>query len=337
MRHRYSSPIVVTFLLSLALAGSASPTAFGNAAEPPPTASLPKAIRLDWAYYNPVSLVLRQQGWLEAEFKKDGITVEWVQSLGSNKALEFLRGSAIDFGSTAGLAALLGRANGNPIKAVYRYGAPEWTALVTAPGSSIRSPADLKGKKVAVTRGTDPHIFLLRALDSAGLAEKDIELVPLQHADGKAALERGVVDAWSGLDPYIAQLEVEKGYQLFFRNKGWNSTGFLNVREAFLRAYPDAVARVLRAYERARQWTLANPIQARAILQQEAKLSDAVVKRVWERNDFSDPVIGPAQRTLLLAGGDLLKKSAIIQGTVDVPRAVDELLDASLGDKLARE
>jgi sulfonate transport system substrate-binding protein len=330
MRQRKLPVAMIAFLLGLLF------TVRSVAGETPAT-RLPKVIKLDWAYYNPVSLVLKQQGLLEAEFKKDGVSIEWVQSLGSNKALEYLRGGGVDFGSTAGLAALLGRANGNPIKAIYKYGTPEWTALATAPGSSIQTPADLKGKKVAVTRGTDPHIFLLRALDSVGLSEKDIELVPLQHADGKTALEKGSVDAWSGLDPYLAQLEVEKGFRLFFRNKSWNSTGFLNVREAFLRDYPEAVTRVLRAYERARQWTVQNPAQARAILQQEAKLSATVARTVWERNDFTDAVIGPRQRELLLAGGELLKKSAIIPATVNVPRVVSELIESGPGDNLARK
>jgi sulfonate transport system substrate-binding protein len=149
-----------------------------------------ETIKLDWAYYNPLSLVLREKGLLEEEFKKDGIKIEWAQSLGSNKALELLRSKSVDFGSTAGAAALLGRANGNPIKAIYVYSDPEWTALVTRPDSGIRRIQDLKGKRVAVTQGTDPHIFLLRALNSVGLTEKDIELVPLQHPDGKTALGR---------------------------------------------------------------------------------------------------------------------------------------------------
>jgi sulfonate transport system substrate-binding protein len=163
-----------------------------------------ETIKLDWAYYNPLSLVLREKGLLEEEFKKDGIKIEWAQSLGSNKALELLRSKSVDFGSTAGAAALLGRANGNPIKAIYVYSNPEWTALVTGPNSGIQRIQDLQGKRVAVTRGTDPHIFLLRALHSVGLTEKDIELVPLQHPDGKTALEKGNVDAWAGLDPYMA-------------------------------------------------------------------------------------------------------------------------------------
>ena len=128
------------------------------------TSSKPKVIRLDFAYYNPVSLVLKNKGFLEQDLASDGISVEWTQSLGSNKALELLNSKSIDFGSTAGAAALIGKANGNPIKAIYVYSRPEWTALVVRKDSPIQKIEDLKGKKVAVTRGTDPHIFLLRAL-----------------------------------------------------------------------------------------------------------------------------------------------------------------------------
>ena len=67
-----------------------------------------------------------------------------------------------------------------------------------------------------MTRGTDPHIFLVRALLGAGLTEKDITPVLLQHADGKTALIRGDVDAWAGLDPMMAQAEVEDGAKLFY-------------------------------------------------------------------------------------------------------------------------
>ena len=98
-----------------------------------------KEIRIDYATYNPVSLVLKDKGFLEKELAKDGIKVRWVQSLGSNKALEFLNAGSIDFGSTAGAAALIGKINGNPIKSIYVYSRPEWTALVTAQGHR-RSP-----------------------------------------------------------------------------------------------------------------------------------------------------------------------------------------------------
>src|SRR6201992_1263472 len=154
-------------------------------------ADAPKEIRIDWATYNPVSMILKQKGLLEKEFAKDGISIVWGQSAGSHKALEFLNAGSIDFGTHSGSAARVARINGNPIKSIYVFSRPEWTALVTAKDSKITSVADLKGKRVAVTRGTDPHIFLVRALLTAGLSEKDISEVLLQHADGKTALIRG--------------------------------------------------------------------------------------------------------------------------------------------------
>src|SRR5882762_3606113 len=202
-----------------------------------PTASFgadkPKIINIDWATYNPVSMLLKEKGLLEKEFAKDGIGIRWVQTLGSNKALEFLNAGSIDFGSTAGSAALLAKINGNPIKSIYVYSRPEWTALVTRKDSTIAKVSELKGKRVAVTRGTDPHIFLVRALLDAGLTEKDITPVLLQHPDGKTALIRGDVDAWAGLDPMMAQAEVEDGAKLFFRKPAANTWGILNVREQF--------------------------------------------------------------------------------------------------------
>ena len=140
-----------------------------------------------------------------------GYNVTWVLSAGSNKANEGLRSKALDVGSTAGSAALVARANGSPIKAVDLFAGGEWTALLVTKDSPINSVADLKGKKVAVTKGTDPYFFLLQSLATAGLSPSDIEIVNLQHADGKTALERGNVDAWSGLDPFIAQTIQQSG------------------------------------------------------------------------------------------------------------------------------
>src|SRR5438034_1341875 len=199
---------------------SVAPFAFGRPAR---AADKPSEIRIDWATYNPVSMVLKDKGLLEKEFAKDGIGIRWVQTLGSNKALEFLNAGSIDFGSSAGSAALVAKINGNPIKSIYVYSRPEWTALVTRKDTTISKIADLKGKRVAVTRGTDPHIFLVRALQSAKLTEKDVKLVLLQHPDGRTALERGDVDAWAGLDPMMAAAEIESGAMLFYRNAAANT------------------------------------------------------------------------------------------------------------------
>jgi sulfonate transport system substrate-binding protein len=295
----------------------------------------PEVVRLDYATYNPVGLLLKEKGFLEEDLARDGIKVEWVKSLGSNKSLELLSSRSVDFGSTAGAAALIAKANGNPIRAVYVLSRPEWTALVTAPGSGVARLEDLRGKKVAVTRGTDPFVFLLRALDSAGLSPADVELVPLQHPDGKAALERGEVAAWAGLDPLMATSEVEHGSLLFFRNPDWNTYGVLDVREEFAARYPGYVDRVLAAYERARAFARQDPAALRAALAKEAHLSDAIADRVLARTDLSDPAIGAKQRDAIKAAGDVLRKAGVVKAETDVAAVVDGLVDPRFSQKLA--
>jgi len=287
----------------------------------------PTTIKLDYAYYNPVSLVLKDKKFLEQDLAGDGISVQWTQSLGSNKALELLNSKSVDFGSTAGAAALIGKANGNPIKAIYVYSRPEWTALVVRKDSAITKVDDLKGKKVAVTRGTDPHIFLLRALHEAGLTEKDIEMVVLQHADGRIALENGDVDAWAGLDPAMAQTEIQSGSRLLYRNVNFNSYGVLNVREEFARQYPAYVERVLAAYEKARLWAIQNPEEFRKVFATDAKFDDSVITKVLERTDLTNSTIGDNQRQVIIAAGDVLKQNNVINSSTDVSATVNNLID----------
>jgi sulfonate transport system substrate-binding protein len=287
----------------------------------------PEVIRIDYAYYNPVSLVLKQKGWLEESLKKDNIKVEWVLSQGSNKALEFLNARSLDFGSTAGAVALIGKANGNPIQSIYVFSKPEWAALVVKKGSPIKSVKDLKGKKIAATKGTDPYIFLLRALDKCGLSPKDVEIVLLQHADGRAALEKGDVDAWAGLDPHMAKTEVENGSRLFFREPNFNSYGVLNVREEFSQKYPNTVKKVLIAYEKARKWSVQNKAQLQDVLEKESKLSPAVAAKQLERTNLKDSRIGDAQKKVIIASGNVLKRSGVIPNSVDVPKTTNSLIN----------
>jgi sulfonate transport system substrate-binding protein len=305
----------------------AASLATGLASLAGPVSAQVKEIRIDYATYNPVSLLLKDKGFLEKELEKDGITVRWVQTLGSNKALEFLNAGSIDFGSTAGAAALIGKINGNPIKSIYVYSRPEWTALVTRKDTGITKVEDLKGKRVAVTRGTDPHIFLVRALQDAKLTEKDVKLVLLQHPDGRTALERGDVDAWAGLDPLMAAAEVESGATLFFRNAAANSWGVLNVSEAFAKENPALVKRVLKAYEEARAYSLANPAELKKSLISYTKLPEPVIVRQLERTELTHSNIGQPQVDTILAAGLALQQAGVIPADTNVRGAVDSLID----------
>jgi len=199
---------------------------------------------------------------------------------------------------------------------------------VTRKDSAISKIADLKGKRVAVTRGTDPHIFLVRALLSAGLSEKDIQPVLLQHPDGKTALIRGDVDAWAGLDPMMAQAEIEDGAKLFYRNAAANTWGILNVREQFAKDHPDLVKRVLAVYEQARKYSLAHYDELKAVFIAVTKLSDTVVdKQLKERTGLTYNKIGAQQRDSILAAGIALQQAGVIPANVDVKKVLDDLID----------
>jgi len=310
-------------LASLALFAAVAPALAAPAAPPP-------ELRVDYAYYSPESLVIKRFGWLEQEFQGDHTQVKWVLSLGSNRALEYLNSGAIDLGSTAGLAAVLGRANGNPIKTVYIFARPEWTALVVRKDSPIKTLADLKGKKIAATKGTDPFLFTLRALHTVGLTRDDVELVNLQHPDGRTALANGQVDAWAGLDPHMAAAQIDDGDRLLYRNVDFNTYGFLNVREAFLQQYPDTVARVLKVYERSRLWIIAHPDQAAQIVADESKVSLPVARLQLQRNDFSQPVPGQQQIAALQAAAPILLQEQLVKPGTELPQVIDSLLDVHI-------
>ncbi len=320
-------------LLLFAILGAAFLTACGTSTSGA-DASHPDKITVDYAFYSPTSLVLKEFGWLEEAFEEEGTEIEYVLSHGSNRALEFLSGGSIDFGSTAGAAALMAKSNNSPIKNVYIYSQPEWTALAANADSGIQSVADLEGKKVAATLGTDPYIFLIRALNEHGLTSNDIEVVPLQHSDGANALATGQVDAWAGLDPHMARQELETDAELFYRNTAFNTYGFLNVRESFAEQYPEAVDKVIEAYEKARVWALENPEETAEILAKEADIDGSVAALQLERNDFSNPVPGDEHRESLKEAGDVLQRSGDIDESLDIEELVNELIDSSYTERV---
>jgi sulfonate transport system substrate-binding protein len=155
--------------------------------------------------------------------------------------------------------------------------------------------------------------------------------VLLQHPDGKTALIRGDVDAWAGLDPMMAQAEIEDGARLFYRNKAANTWGILNVREEFLKEHPELVKRVLAVYEKARKFSLANYDEEKRAFIAATKLPGSVVdKQLKERTDLTHSKIGAEQRESILAAGIALQQAGVIKPDVDVKATVDALIDSSV-------
>jgi len=296
-------------------------------------AAAPSSITIDYAYYSPLSLVLKGNNWVQEALGPE-ISVNWVLSQGSNKALEFLRGRSIVLGSAAGSATLLARATGTPVQAVYVNDLAETTALVTKAGSGIKTPADLKGKRVAATPGTEPYAFLLRALNDAHLTVNDLSLVPLQHPLGRAALDSGDVDAWAGLDPFMAEAQVQNHDLLFYRDPGIITPNVLVARDDFVQAHPDIIAKLLQAYERARHFAVENPQALVPILAQAANLSTDVAKLQLSRQHFDRSDIDADGRARIVATGALYQKLGLIPANVNVQTAVAQMADTRFTDRL---
>ncbi|WP_296258222.1 MULTISPECIES: aliphatic sulfonate ABC transporter substrate-binding protein [unclassified Pseudomonas] len=317
-------PRLLTSLKCLAGALALTLQPFAQAAEAPPT-----EIHLDYAYYSPVSLVLKHFGWLEKALPDT--KVSWVFSQGSNRSLEYLNSAGVDFASSASLSAVLARANGSPIKSVYVYSRAEWTALVVRKDSTLKTVADLKGKKIAATKGTDPYLFTLRALQQAKLTKDDVELLHLQHSDGRIALEKGDVDAWAGLDPHMAASEIQAGSRLLYRNKDFNSYGVVSVTERYAKEHPDAIKTVIGAYEKARQWSLKNPEEFAQLLATESGLPLDVAKLQLTRTDLSSPQLTDQDVTASKAAAPILVSEELVRKGTNVDQVIDQLIDPAFG------
>ena len=331
------SPVSRRRFLGLGAAGAAAAlltACAGEGSGSEAAAGAAKTLNIDFATYNPLSLVIKEKGWLEATLKEQGVTVNWLQSAGSNKANEALRADAIQVGSTAGSAALLARANGSPIKVISLYSQPEWSALVVPKDSTIKSVAELKGKQIAATKGTDPYFFLVQSLEEAGLSINDVTVQNLQHADGRAALDNGSVDAWAGLDPIMAGAE-QGGATLLYRNLDFNTYGFLNATEKFLTESPELAQTVVDAYEKARGWAAENPEETAAILADVASLDQAVASQViLERSNLDvDGVPGEAQTKVLTTVGPIFVETGDVSDQADIDDAVATIVDDTFAKK----
>jgi len=305
------------------------------AGESAPAPQESQVLRIDFAYWNPLSLVIKDQGWLEEELADDGYTIEWIQSAGSSKAIENLNAEALDIASSAGAAAVAARANGVALTTIGVFSQPNWASIVVGKDSTIASVADLKGKKVAAASGTDPYFHLLQSLAEVGLSATDLEIVNLAHADGQKALEAGDVDAWAGLDPLTATSELTAGSKVLYNNPAFASWGVLNATDKFLAAKPEIVEIVLAQYQRARQWILDNPDGAVEILARDAQLDPEVAKKVLLERTKIDVSIVPGSTQL--AVWETISKVLVAEGAIKSQEAADEALKTIINDTIAKK
>jgi sulfonate transport system substrate-binding protein len=170
-----------------------------------------KVVRIGFQKYGKLVL-LKSKGTLEEKLKAAGYKVVWTEFPSGPPLLEALNVGAIDFGNTGEAPPIFAQAAGAPIQYVaYEPPAPKGEAILVPKDSKLTSVADLKGKKIALNKGSNVHYLLVKALEKAGVKYSEVEPVFLAPADARAAFERGAVDAWVIWDPFQAAAEAASG------------------------------------------------------------------------------------------------------------------------------
>jgi sulfonate transport system substrate-binding protein len=170
-----------------------------------------KTLRVGFQKYGKIVL-LKGKGTLEKALEPLGYKVTWTEFPAGPQLLEAVNVGAIDIGNTGEAPPIFAQAAGAPLVYVaYEPSAPKGEAILVPKGSPIQSVAELKGKKVALNKGSNVHYLLVKALEKAGVAYGEITPVFLTPADARAAFERGAVDAWAIWDPFQAAAETTIG------------------------------------------------------------------------------------------------------------------------------
>jgi sulfonate transport system substrate-binding protein len=297
-------------------------------------ASLPAELNVDYADYNPLSIVIKKFNWFDKEFQADNVKIRWRYSPSSVIALNNLNTKNLDMASSAIVSATLSRAGGKKVKAVYIFARTEFSSILVSHNSPINSVSEFKGKRIATPPGNSSHFFLLRALNEVGLHKDDVVIVPLEHAEGRVALEKNEVDAWSSIQPHTSLSQLEAGSREIYRNPRFNTSATLIISEDFIRKYPDVVTRVIKVYERARKWALRHPDDLENIYADEKKLPLLVARKVLSRLDFFNPVIDRNDIAIVKEASSILKEEQLVSPDTDLDKVVDDLIDRSFTTKV---
>jgi len=243
-----------------------------------------KTLRIGFQKYGTLTIV-RALGDLDKRLAAQGITVKWTEFPAGPQLLEGLNVGSIDFGTVGEAPPVFAQAAGAALVYVGNEPpSPTSEAILVPKDSAIKSVADLKGKKVALNKGSNVHYLLVKQLERAGVAYGDVNVAFLTPADARAAFERGSVDAWVIWDPFQAAAEKQLGARVLADGTGVvkNYQFFLAAR-AYEKAHPDVIRTVLDEVRKGDLWARDHRAEAVALLQPVLGLDKAVVELAADR------------------------------------------------------
>ena len=260
------------------------------------TAPKPELLRIGFQKSASLLTLQKSQGTLEKRLAPLGVAVKWVEFPAGPQLLEGLNVGAVDVGYVGEAPPIFAQAAGARFVYVGNDpAAPEAEAIVVAKDSPIKSVADLKGRKVALNKGSNVHYLLVRALDKHGLKYADIQPVFLPPADARAAFERGAVDAWAIWDPFLAAVERQSGARVLVDGRELvNNYAYYLAERGYDQKYPQVVQALFEDTQAQGRWLKANLRQAAAIIAPLQGLDAEVVERSLQRYQFGVQPLTPA-------------------------------------------
>ncbi|SDR48424.1 sulfonate transport system substrate-binding protein [Paraburkholderia fungorum] len=270
---------------------------------------------------------LQTRGVLEAsgQLKNVPYQIEWFNFPAAQPLGEALNAGAIDVGGLGDAPLIFAYAAGARVRAVAATrSAPVDLAIIVPDGSPIRSAADLKGKRIATTRGSIGHYLAIATLERAGIKQSDVSLRFMQPADAKAALASGNVDAWSTWDPYVALAE-QRDHDRSIANGVNLSSGlsFQAATEASIKAKQSEIADFLKRVAAGQRWALSHPDEVAAMQSKVTGLPPDVLKTMYQRAQLhpvaiDDGLIAEQQKT-----ANLYERADVIKTHLDVTPSFD--------------
>ncbi|WP_437612400.1 sulfonate ABC transporter substrate-binding protein [Erwinia sp. V71] len=282
----------------------------------------PKTVNIGFQKANIFSL-LKYRGTLDEQFKRQGIEVRWIEFPAGPQMLEGLNIGSIDLAATGDAPPTFAQAaKADLVYLAHSPANPQTEAIVVPENSPVKTVADLKGKRVALNKGSDVNYLLVRALEDAGLSYKDITPVYLPPADARAAFQRGSVDAWVIWDPYYAEVETHARARLVKNAEGLvpHYTFYLASRQ-FADSYPQTAQKVITELQQLSDWANQHPDDAAGIMAQSTGLEKSIWLRAIARMPFGaqrmTPEVFAQQQTL----ADTFTRIGLLPVKVDVASA----------------
>ena len=268
-------------------------------------------------------VVLKARGTLEKRLASQGVTVQWLEFPAGPQLLEGLNAGAVDVGSVGETPPVFAQAGG--VDFVYignEQPAPRGEAIVVAKNSPIRSVTQLRGKKVALNKGSNVHFLLVKALQQAGLSYADIQPVYLTPADARAAFVQGSVDAWVIWDPYLAAIERQANVRTLANGDGLvRNTQYYVAGRQFANAQSQVLHTLLDEVNGVDSWARDNVAQMAAQLSPLVGLDAATLEVALKRTGYGVEPITDATLAYQQQIADTFSALKLIPGKLTVADA----------------